>query len=131
MAGKRVDHEQALAWMRANVDLARKSNWQNASLNDLRRERELLKIEQQKLELAKARGELVERKVVKKFLAERGRMERNQWLAWASAASARLAASLSADHGRLLGALEGEVLEQLRYLSEKPLKDDASDARLA
>ena len=37
---------------------------------------------QEKLELAKARGELVERKAVKRFLAERARMERDSWIAW-------------------------------------------------
>jgi hypothetical protein len=58
---------------------------------------------------------------VKKFLAERARMERDSWLAWASAAAARLAASLGADHGKLFAALEDETRAQLRYLSDKPL----------
>lgn len=131
LVGKRVNYEKAVGWMQANVDPARKDNWLNGSLNDLRRERERVKIEQQKLELATARGELVERKAVKKFLAERGRMERDQWLAWASAASARLAASLGADHGRLFAELEDEVRAQLRYLAEKSLEDDAGEPRLA
>jgi hypothetical protein len=62
VVGKRVDYEKAVAWMQATIDPVRKDNWQNGSLNDLRRERERVKIEQQKLELAKARGELIERK---------------------------------------------------------------------
>jgi hypothetical protein len=37
--GKRVDYEKAVAWIQANVDPTRKDNWQNGSLNDLRRER--------------------------------------------------------------------------------------------
>ena len=123
LVGKRVDHEKAVAWMQANVDPVRKNNWQNASLNELRRERELVKIEQQKLDLAKARGELVERKAVKKFLAERARMERDQWLAWASSIAARLAASLGVDHGPLFAAIEDEVRAQLRYIAEKPIED--------
>jgi hypothetical protein len=118
----KVAQAKALAWIEANIDPVRKDNWQNGSLNDLRRERERVKIEQQKLELAKARGELVERKAVKKFIAERARMERDSWLAWASAVSARLAASLGADHGRLFAALEEETRTQLRYLAEKPLE---------
>ena len=56
--GKRVDYEKAIAWVEANVDQARKDQWQNASLNDLRRRREELKIEAQQIELEKARGEL-------------------------------------------------------------------------
>jgi hypothetical protein len=122
LVGKRVDYDQAVAWMQANVDPTRKDNWQNGSLNDLRRERERVKIEQEKLELAKARGEVVECKAVKRFLAERARMERDSWLAWASAASARLAASLGVDHGRLFAALEEEMRTQLRYLAEKPFE---------
>ena len=123
LKGKRVDYEEAVAWMQANVDPTRKDHWQNGSLNDLRRERERVKIEQEKLELAKTRGELVERKAVKKFLAERARMERDQWLSWASAVSARLAASLGIDHGRLFAAIEDEVRAQLRYIAEKPIED--------
>jgi hypothetical protein len=82
-----------------------------------------VKIEHEKLELDKARGELVERKTVNKFLAERARMERDQWLSWASAVSARLAASLGIDHGRLFAAIEAEVRDQLCYLAEKPVED--------
>jgi hypothetical protein len=123
LEGKRVDYEKAIMWMQANVDPVRKDNWQGGSLNDLRRERERIKIEQQKIELAKARGELVERKVVKKFLGERARMERDQWLSWASAVSARLAASFGLDHGRLFGEIEDEVRAQLRYIAEKPIQD--------
>ena len=82
-----------------------------------------MKIEQQKLELAKTRGELVERKAVKKFLAERARMERDQWLAWCSTVSARLAASLGVDHRRLLAAIEDEVRAQLLHIAEMPLED--------
>jgi hypothetical protein len=91
--------------------------------DDLRRERERVKLEQQKIELAKARGELIERKAVKRFLSERGRLERDSWLAWASAASARLAASLGVDHGRLFAAIEDEVRAQLLYIAEKPIED--------
>jgi hypothetical protein len=86
---------------------------------------------QQKIELAKARGELVERKVVKKFLGERARMERDQWLSWASAVSARLAASLGIDHGRLFGAIEDEVRRQLCYLAEKSLEEGDHEERVA
>jgi hypothetical protein len=121
--GKKVDLAEASAWVEANVDPARKNGWQSASLNDLRRQREEVRVETSKLELAKARGELVEREAVKKFLAERARMERDQWLSWASAVSARLAASLGIDHGRLFAAIEDEVRAQLRYIAEKPIED--------
>ena len=119
--GKKVDFAQASAWVEANVDPARKNGWQGASLNDLRRQREEIRVETSKLELAKARGELVERKAVQRFISERAHMERDQWLAWSSAVSARIAASLGIDHGQLFAALEAEVRSQLRFLAEKPI----------
>src|SRR5262249_40169300 len=119
--GKKVDFAQASAWVEANVDPARKNGWQGASLNDLRRRREEIRVETSKLELAKARGELVERKAVQRFLSERAHMERDQWFAWSSAVSARIAASLGIDHGQLFAALEEEVRSQLLFLAEKSI----------
>jgi hypothetical protein len=121
--GKKIDFAKASAWLEANVDPVRKNGWQDPSLNDLRRKREEVRFETSKLKLAKARGELVERVAVKRFLSERARMERDSWLAWASAVSARLAASLGVDHGRLFAAIEDEVRAQLRYIAEKPIED--------
>ncbi|HEY8005258.1 MAG TPA: hypothetical protein VIE66_00265 [Methylocella sp.] len=77
--------------------------------------------------LAKARGELVARADVRKFLADRARMERDQWIAWASAVAGRLAA------GRWQAFREfggGKVREHLLRLSERPLYggDDGSRA---
>jgi hypothetical protein len=40
-----------------------------------------------------------------------------------TAVSARLAASLGIDHGRLFAAIEDEVRAQLRYIAEKPIED--------
>jgi hypothetical protein len=119
--GKKIDFAEASAWVEANVDPARKNGWQGASLNDLRRQREEIRVETSKLELAKARGELVERKAVQRFLSERAHMERDQWLAWSSAVSARIAATLGIDHGQLFAALEAEVRSQLLFLAEKPI----------
>jgi hypothetical protein len=116
LVGKRVDYEKAIAWVEANVDQARKHQWQS-----LRRRREELKIEAQQIELEKARGELIEREAVKRFISERGRLERDSWLAWVSAVSARLAASLGLDHRRLSGTLDAEVRMQLRHLADKPI----------
>jgi hypothetical protein len=121
LVGKRVDYEKAIAWVETNVDQARKDQWQSPSLNDLRRRREQLKIEAQQIELEKARGQLIEREAVKRFISERGRLERDSWLAWVSAVSARLAASLGLDHRRLSGTLDAEVRMQLRHLADKPI----------
>lgn len=94
------------------------------SLNDFRRQREAQKVAAGEIELAKARGELVERAAVRKFLADRARLERDQWISWASAAAGRLAGPLGVDAGRLFAAIEAEVRDQLRSLSSKPLEPE-------
>ena len=138
----KVPLKRALAWVEANVDASRRSHWQGdgrpktapdraqfsqkqadpPSLNDFRRQREAQKVEAGALELAKARGELVARVDVRKFLADRARMERDGWISWASAAAGRLASACGVDAGRLFGALEAEVRDHLRSLSERPLE---------
>jgi hypothetical protein len=124
-AGK-IPVAKAQAWMAAHVDTSRRNAWQGAakgeSLNDFRRQREAQKVQQGEIEIAKARGELVEKAIVKKFIADRARMERDQWIAWSSAVAGRLAAGLGVDAGRLFGALETEVRDQLRRLAERPLE---------
>ena len=126
----KIELAEALKWIEGSTDPRRKGNWQgDASLNDLRREREQIRIEEGRLDLAKARGELIERAVVRKFIAERARMERDRWLAWASAVSARLAASLGADHGKLFAAIEGEVRDHLRQLAGEKLVEEPSTER--
>jgi hypothetical protein len=126
----KIEAEKALAWIEANTDPRRKDNWQgDVSLNDLRREREQIRIEEGRLDLARARGELIERAVVRKFISERARMERDRWLSWASAVSARLASSLGADHGKLFAAIEGEVRDHLRQLAGEKLVEEPSTER--
>jgi hypothetical protein len=100
----------------------RKTEPAEPNLTEYRRLRETLRVGPAELELRVRKGELVEKIVVKRFLVERARMERDQWLTWASAASARLAASLGVDHAQLFASLEQEVRSQLGFLSEKPLE---------
>ena len=124
----------AKAWLAENVDPARKDHWKGApSLNDLRRARERLKVDAGRLELSRRKGELVERAAVRKFLADRARMERDRWLSWSSAAAARLAADLRADTGRLFALLDAEVRDHLRQLASEPLmgNDDDNETRVA
>jgi hypothetical protein len=114
------------ALRQANVDSARKNHWDgngDASLNELRRQREVLKIDAGRLALRRASGEVVERAAVRQFLAERAHMERDDRISWASAAAARPAAALGVDTGKLFALLEVEVRDQLRRLAGKALKD--------
>jgi hypothetical protein len=116
----------ATAWLKANVDSARKNHWHgngDASLNELRRQREALKIDAGRLALRRASGEVVERTAVRQFLVDRARTERDDWIGWTSAAAARLAAALGIDTGKLFALLEAEVRDQLRRLAGKALED--------
>ena len=122
----KVRAASASAWLKTNVDPARRDHWNgngaDTSLNELRRQREALKIEVGRLELEKAKGEIVDRAAVRKYIAARAQLERDEWMAWVSAASARLAATLGVDTAKVLTAFETEVREQLRHLSQKTLE---------
>ena len=91
-----------------------------------------MKLDAGRLELSRRKGELVDRAAVRKFLADRARMERDRWLSWSSAAAARLAAGLQADTGRLFALLDAEVRDHLLQLASEPLKGtDDDETRVA
>lgn len=119
--GGKVPVKAATAWLKANVDPARRNHWNGgdgtASLNELRRQREAQKLEAGRLELQRAAGQVIERSVVLRFITDRSRADRDSWLNWASAASARLAATLDVDTGKMFAALEAEVRAHLRELA--------------
>jgi hypothetical protein len=129
----KVPAERGAKWLAANTDAARKNHWGDgdASLNELRRQREQQKIEAARLELQKARDEVIEKTTVRRFIAGRAALERDAWLSWTSAVSARLAAALGADTGKVFGLIEAEVRDQLRHLAERALKDGNGTDRLA
>jgi hypothetical protein len=104
---------EALAYLEGAVDPRRQESAGDTSLNELRKQREQIRIEESWLEVDR-KGELVEKALVKRFISARARMERDQWLAWASAVSARLANSLAVDHAKLFTLIEDEVHAQLR-----------------
>jgi hypothetical protein len=85
----KIPTKEASAWLKANLDPARRDHWNgngvDTSLNELRRQREALKIEVGRLELEKAKGDIVDRATVREFIAGRAQMERDAWTAWVSA----------------------------------------------
>src|SRR6516165_5834716 len=93
--GEKIPAARAAAWLADNLEHERKDHWGNdgsdagaaASLNELRLQREMLKIDVGRLALARASGEVLERVAVQRFISARARTERDAWLAWASAAS--------------------------------------------
>jgi len=70
------------------------------------------------LELARRRGELIERDVVRREVFELARAERDSWQGWAARAAPILAAELGVDHAALLTALEREVDNHLADLAD-------------
>ena len=58
----KVSVAAAKKWLAENVDPARRDNWNgsDASLNELRRQREAIKVHAGKLALAKASGEMID-----------------------------------------------------------------------
>jgi len=69
------------------------------------------------LELARRRGELVERDIVRREVFALARAERDAWTGWAARVAPTLAAELGVDHAALLVALEREVSAHLAELS--------------
>ena len=132
--GGKIPVAKAQAWMAAHVDTSRRNGWQGAapgeSLNDFRGKREAQKVAAGEIELAKARGELVERAAVKKFLADRARMERDQWISMGECRGRTPRSGAAWTLAGFSRALEGEVREHLLRLSERPLYggDDGSRA---
>src|SRR5262249_15510687 len=90
----KIDTEAADQWLLANLDTARQAGWRGVKdpkLADIRRAREGVKLETDRIALDQKKGELVERAVVRRFLEARGRLDRDAHLGWISRASAALA----------------------------------------
>ncbi len=131
-ADNKIDPAKGQAWIADNVAAERQHQWAGdeiaasttgQSLNDLRREREAVRLERDQLELDRARGILVERDGVRRFLVERAKLERDSWVGWASRASTTIASEIGVEIGAVFPVLEREIREQLRQLAETPLKE--------
>ena len=70
------------------------------------------------LELAKRRGELVERAAVDRAVFELARRERDSWLSWAAQSAPDLAAALGVDETAVFTELDALVRRHLESLSQ-------------
>lgn len=119
-ADGKLDRSAALAWYAANVDGSRRKAlrpFQPTPGRNWREELDRLKAETAALELAKARGELIDRAAAEKAIFERARLERDAHVAFASRAAPRLAAETAA----VFASLDRLLREHLARLAETPL----------
>ena len=68
-------------WLRENLDHARRQKGADPKLAELRRAREGVKLESDKIALAKESGELIERALVRRWAEARGRLDRDAHMA--------------------------------------------------
>lgn len=76
------------------------------------------KVEKLQIEIAKRRGELVERAAAEAMVFDLARRERDAWMAWPARVSAQMAAELGVDARTLEGVMDRHLREHLAGLSE-------------
>lgn len=118
----KVRRVEALAWYRENIAPNRRKAFSNGSSATAKNQLDALKIERERLALAKDRGHLIDRAIAGKTVFERARMERDAWLAFATRIAPKLALELDADPAQLYTALDREVREHLAALSQQKIE---------
>lgn len=127
-ANGRIPRSEGLAWYEANVTPHRRKGLRAPTpVAGARGELEALKVERERLFLARERGELVARADVARAAFARGRADRDALLAWASRVSAPLAAELGADPAATFSALDRLAREHLAERAATPLDGLADD----
>jgi hypothetical protein len=124
----KVDPDQALKWMQANLDADRRGKGGVArqsvagpSLAEARRLLLLLQVQRARLALDRERGELIEAAAARAAIFARARGERDAWQAWVERAAPTLAAELGIDERACFASLDRLVRAQLALLAETPL----------
>lgn len=128
LADGRVNPQEADAWLEQNLDRDRRPG-RKAPAGSARDRKEAADAELKELELARRRGELVERAAVETAVFERARLERDGWLTWAAQAAPKLAAALGSHETETFTVLDRLVRERLQDLSDATLEGlgDAAD----
>jgi ribosomal protein L19E len=127
----KIDPDVAKRWLEENTDHQRKNGWkgerrgpEGPSLAEEKRSLERIKVQQAQLDLDRARGKLIDRDKVRRFLEARGRLDRDAHLAFVSRLSAMLAGEFETDPAQLHARLEAEMREHLRSLAETPVPEE-------
>ena len=93
----------------------------NASMAEVRRQHELLKVARARLRLETEKGRLVNRDEVKLTIFTRARRERNCHLAWALRVAPQMAAELAIDPAVMFSTLDHYLRDHLSDLAKTPL----------
>ena len=119
LASGRVNSADADRWLVENLDhRKRHGNGLRAEPGSAKDRKDEADASIRELELAKRRGELVERAAVDKAVFELARRERDSWLSWAAQSAPDLAAALGADEVAVFTELDAMVRRHLESLSE-------------
>lgn len=118
----RIDSEAADAWMASNLDHARRER-QRGGDGSARERKEAAQAALTELDLARRRGELVERAAVEQAAFERARLERDGWLTWVAQVAPTVAAELGVAERDAFSVLDRLVRSRLSELSEVTLED--------
>lgn len=124
----RIPRRAALAWYEREIaPHRRKALRDGPSAGSNRAELDGLKIERERLALARDRGELIDRAAVRRAVFTRARADRDALIGWASRASADLAAELDADPAATFTALDRMIREHLAERAETPAESLADE----
>lgn len=123
-AGK-VRVTEGLAWYHANIAPTRRKGQTGVLASapvTAKGQLDDLKVAQATLDLEKARGELVPRRLAEKVVFERARGERDAHLAWIARTAPLISAEIGGEPAALFAALDRLFREHLAELSETPIE---------
>ncbi len=124
----RIPRRAALAWYEREIaPHRRKALRDGPSAGSNRAELDGLRIERERLALARDQGELVERSAVRRAVFGRARADRDALIGFAARAASTLAAELDADPAVTFAALDRLIREHLAERAETPAEAVADD----
>jgi len=114
----KVPVAEGRAWYEANIRQRKRAPDPAGETDRARLER--IRADQAELELARARGALVDRREVERHVFARARAERDAHLAWVARVAPAVATEIGADPAALFAALDREMRRHLEQLAETP-----------
>lgn len=126
--GGRIDVAEADAWIAEHVDpvrkdadaRGRKAGISGGSVAAARAAKLQADVKLSQLKLGERDGSLVERATVERFIFERARFERDQWIGWIARSAPELAAALDVDLQAAFAAMDRLVRAHLVELARTP-----------
>lgn len=124
-ANGRIPRRAALAWYEQTITPhRRKALRETSTRGSARDELEHLKVERERLALARDRGEMVDRAAVERAAFARARADRDALIGWAARASTQIAVETGGDPAALFAVLDRLVREHLADRADAPLLED-------